>query len=146
MPLERPQRLSPPAAPGALLKRPFAIARVRIKETGDRDEAYLELIRQCPCLHCGMDPCWEAAHVRMASGARGKASGAGKTPADKWALPLCGEDHRVALRAQHNIGERAFWSDIGIEPVLTCERLYAARGDLVAMRAVCFAVIGERGR
>lgn len=142
-----PQRLSPPAAPGALLKRAVnlrSVMRMRLIEP-ERDEAYLELIRQLPCLHCGMEPC-EAAHVRMASAAHGKASGLGKKPPDRWTLPLCASDHRLARAAQHNRGEREFWDSLGIPALTVCERLYAVRGDLVAMRAVCLVAIGERGR
>lgn len=42
-------------------------------------------------------------------------------------------------REQHRIGERAFWSIVGINPLLLAERLYAARGDLVKMRSIVFA-------
>lgn len=50
--------------------------------------------------------------------------------------------HRLARRAQHNI---AFWHELGIDPLPICERLYAQRGDLVAMRAVILVAIAERG-
>jgi hypothetical protein len=142
---DHPQRVAPPAPPGSRLKRPLAIGkRLALREATERDPVYLALVRQCPCLHCGLDPCGEAVHVRMASGAHGKASGMGKTPADKWALPLCGEHHREANDAQHKIGERAYWNGVGINPVLFCHGLYAKRGDQVAMRAVCLVAIAER--
>jgi hypothetical protein len=144
----RPQRITPIAAPGTLLKRlsgSHTHLKLRaIAETG-RDESYLALVRQCPCLHCGMDPAGEAAHLRMASGAHGKASGIGKKPDHRWSLPLCGAHHRLTDNAQHNIGERQFWHELGIDPFLTAERLWAQRGDLVAMRAVVFVAIAERG-
>lgn len=70
----------------------------------------------------------------------------GKKPEDKWALPLCGEDHRVARHAQHNQNEQAFWDGLGIHPLITATRLYAQAGDLVAMRAVVFVAIAERSR
>jgi len=58
-----PQRLARPATPGELLKRPAIVTRT-IKQTrvGDSDPAYLAMIRQLPCLRCGMEPCGEAAH------------------------------------------------------------------------------------
>jgi hypothetical protein len=139
-----PQRIVPIERPGTLLKRAFALRDAMKSEGPERGEAYLDHIRACPCLHCGQDPCGEASHLRSASGAHGKASGTGKRPDDRWALPVCPEHHRLAQRAQHQIGERAFWSDLGIDPFLTCQRLWAQRNDLVAMRAVVFAVIGER--
>lgn len=87
----------------------------------------------------------EAAHVRMSSAAYGKTSALGKKPADSWALPLCAEHHRLAKNAQHNQGEAQFWDGLGINALLTCTRLYAQRGDLVAMRAVNFVTIAQRG-
>lgn len=139
-----PQRIATTARPGELLKRPLTLEpAIRTPESAI-DRAYLDDVRQCPCLHCGQDPCYEAAHLRMASAAHGKASGAGKRPDDKWALPVCPEHHRLAQKAQHVIGERAFWESIGISPLLVAERLYAKRGDLVAMRAVIFNAIAER--
>lgn len=144
MPLPRPRRLTPPAAPGELLKQLFASPRPHRSET-DRDPEYRANVRNCPCLHCGMEPS-EAAHVRMSSAAFGKASGLGKTPPDKWALPLCAEHHRLARTAQHRQGEQVFWHALGINPLITATSLYAQRGDLDAMRAVIFVTIAARHR
>jgi hypothetical protein len=143
MTFPRPRRLTPPAKPGELLKQLIAPPRVRLPEL-DNDPAYLEAVRACPCLYCGLDPCGEAAHLRMASAAFGKASGLGKRPADRWSLSLCGECHRIARHAQHNRSEALFWDALGINPLIVCERLYAQRGDLVAMRAVIFSAIANR--
>jgi hypothetical protein len=146
MTLPRPQRILPPSAPGSLLKTFASPApRPRAIET-DIDRAYLKNVRECPCLMCGLDPCGEAAHVRFASAAYGKASGLNKTPPDKFALPVCGDDHRVARHAQHNRNEQEFWASLGINSLLTCERLYAQRGDLVAMRAVIFSTTASRNK
>ncbi len=142
--IPRPRRLTHDAPPGSLLKRFAAPApRPRAIET-DRDPAYLVMVRQCPCLKCGMEPS-EAAHVRFASAAFGKASGLGKKPEDRWSLPLCSQDHRLARDAQHNRCEQGFWNDLGINPLAACVKLYAQRGDLVAMRAVIFSTIAQRG-
>lgn len=140
-----PQRIMPLSRPGELLKQSSAKPASR-KATTDSDPAYLALVRQCLCLHCGMDPAYEAAHVRMASAAYGKASGLGKKPADRWALPLCPDHHRLARDCQHNHGEQLFWNALGINPLIACEQLYAQRGDLVAMRAVIFQTIAQRGK
>jgi hypothetical protein len=146
MTLPRPQRIGHDSPPGSLLKRigeaPTAAPR---KDAGDRDASYLAMVRQCPCLHCGMEPS-ETAHVRMASAAHGKASGMQKQPADKWALPLCAEHHRNARNAQHKQSEAAFWADLGIDAPQTCERLYARCGDLVAMQAIVLVTIAERSK
>jgi hypothetical protein len=143
--LPRPQRITPPAAPGALLKRFEPAPRILRAEPAD-DPAYLAQVRDCPCLYCGVDPCGEAAHVRLASAAFGKSSGMNKKPEDRWALPLCRDDHLNARHAQHKRSEEAFWQALGINPLLVCQHLYAQRGDLVAMRAVVFVAISERGK
>lgn len=144
MTLPRPQRILLPSAPGSLLKR-FAVPAPRPRAIeGERDAGYLALVRQCPCLKCGMEPS-EAAHVRFASAAFGKASGLGKKPEDRWALSLCSQCHRLARDAQHNRNEQEFWASLGINALSTCQRLYAQRGDLIAMRAVIFTTIANRG-
>lgn len=140
-----PQRIFPHATPGSLLKRVGApVAAAPRKSEADQDTGYLALIRECPCLHCGMEPCYEAAHVRMASAAHGKASGLGKKPADRWALPLCPDHHRMLSTCQHHKGEQLFWDELGINPLIVCAELYAQRTDLVAMRAVVFVTIAQR--
>jgi len=142
------RRIAAVATPGSLLKRQHPVQPpdgVREAAGRDVDLDYLRLVRECPCLMCGLDPCGEAAHVRFASAAYGKASGLQKKPEDKWALPVCGDDHRVARHAQHQRNEQEFWASLGINPLLTATRLYAVRCDLLAMRAVIFMTIAERG-
>lgn len=147
MTLPRPRRLTPPSRAGSLLKAHHRVVAPRPRPNdAERDPAYLAQVRACPCLNCGLDPCGEAAHVRFASAAFGKASGLGKKPPDKFALPLCAEDHRLGRRAQHTRDEQGFWYELGINPLITAERLYAQRGDLVAMRAVIFSTIATRGQ
>ena len=140
----RPQRIVHDTPIGSLLKREITVLRPKGPELY-KDPDYLAQVRECPCLYCGLDPCGEAAHLRMASGAYGKSSGMGKKPEDRWALPLCGSCHRDAKHAQHKRNEDEFWRSIGINPLLTATKLYAQRGDLVAMRAVIFVAISERG-
>lgn len=140
----KPQRLSLPAPFGSMLKRDFQITLKKERKSEARDPAYLEMIRQCPCLKCGQDPCGEAAHVRMGNAAFGKKNASGKKPEDKWTTPLCRGCHQEDRDSQHKLGEREFWSRIGINPLLVCQRLYAQRGDVVAMRAVAFTAIAER--
>lgn len=145
MNLPRPRRLTPPSPFGALLKSFAApLPRPRRNE-GERDPDYLAMVRQCPCLCCGMEPS-EAAHVRFASAAFGKASGLGKKPDDRFSAPLCAGCHRLGRDAQHKRNEQEFWHALGINPLVVCERLYAQRGDLVSMRAVIFVAIAERGK
>ncbi|KGT75841.1 hypothetical protein MA20_32145 [Bradyrhizobium japonicum] len=102
-------------------------------------------MRQLPCLKCGVEGC-EPAHVRFASAAFGKSSGMQKKPNDAHAVPLCAGRHRLDRDAQHNRGERLFWAELGINPLLVAQRLYGQRGDLVAMRAVVLVAIAERSK
>lgn len=144
MTLPRPQRISRPEPPGSLLKRITVAAPRRLEaDPKGSDPAYLAQLRQLPCLNCGMEPS-EAAHVRFASAAFGKASGMGRKPPDSAAVPLCAGCHRLDRGAQHSRGERMFWAELGINPLLVAQRLYAQRGDLVAMRAVVMVAIAER--
>lgn len=140
-----PQRLANNAQLGELAKRLDGIVSIRKAEGSDDDLTYSALIRQLPCLRCGLEEFTEAAHVRFASGAHGKASGTGKKPQARWLVPLCGACHRVDKDSQHNVGERAFWAAVSINPLLIAERLWAQRGDVVAMRAVIIQAIAERG-
>jgi hypothetical protein len=134
---DHPQRIILPWPRGSLLKRVQPRAP-RVNAT--KDDAYLAMVRQCPCLDCAQDPAGEACHLRMSSATHGKKGGMGKKPDDKWVLPLCREHHE----RQHKIGERQFWYELGINPFLAAKRLYAKRGDLVAMRAVVYHTIAER--
>lgn len=142
----RPQRLAAAHPPGSLLKRSSDQPRRSVNEAAGRDAAYLGMIRQLPCVKCGVEPCGVAAHLRMNSGAYNKRQAMGRKPSDSWTTPLCDSCHTNDYDAQHKIGEREFWHRLGINPFLLCQRLYAQRGDLVAMRAVVMVAIAERGQ
>lgn len=146
MTLPRPQRISRIEPMGSLLKRITVAAQRRdLAEQKGGDPAYLAEVRTLPCLKCGSDPS-EAAHVRFASAAFGKASGMQRKPSDAHCVPLCAGCHRLDRDAQHTRGERMFWAELGINPLLVAQRLYAQRGDLVAMRAVVMVAIAERSK
>jgi hypothetical protein len=143
---DRPQRIASPTGPGLLLKHTHRMAdRLRRHDERAQDPQYLALVRQLPCLKCGLDPCGTAAHVRMNSGLFNKRQAVGRKPADKWTVPLCAACHLNDADSQHRIGELAFWHGVGINPLRVCDALYAQRGDLVAMRAVIFQAIATRG-
>jgi hypothetical protein len=139
----KPQRIVHDLKPGSLLKGTGAADQPQQPRQPSGDADYKALIRRLPCLSCGLEPS-EAAHVRLASAAFGKASGLGKKPADKFCVPLCADDHRLALDAQHNRGELEFWNSLGIDPLAAAARLYAARGDFVRMNSVVHLIISER--
>jgi hypothetical protein len=140
---EMPQQMDRRAPIGSLFKRPMERAR-RSRKAREESPTYLALIRQLPCLKCGMEPCGVAAHVRLNSAAHGKRQAMGQKPDDKWAVPLCAGCHTQDADAQHKVGEMPFWYAVGINPLLACERLQHAAPDVVAMRAVVFRLIAER--
>lgn len=138
-------RVSPIALPGSLLKGPKPDKHRAFKRHGDvktrkgraLDDDYLGLVRRCPCLSCDVDPAGVAAHVRMTRAGKDMA-GLGVKPSDRYALPLCPACHTDSSTAQHNVGEPAFWSALGLDPLVICERLHAAAPSIAAMRAEVF--------
>ncbi len=145
MTISRPQRISRIEPPGSLLKSITATTASRrvLAEPSEGGDKYLALVRQLPCLKCGMSPC-EAAHVRFASAAFGKTSGLGKKPSDRRAVPLCAGCHRLSRDAQHNQGERQFWAALDLNPLQIAEQLYLRRGDFPAMEMVIVKAIADR--
>jgi hypothetical protein len=138
-----PQRLANDAQPGELSKRPHGIVRIKAIESG-RDGDYLAMVRECPCIKCGLDGFSEAAHVRMNSAAFGKRQAKGKKPPDRFSVPLCTGCHTRDPDSQHKVGEAQFWHALGINPLIACEKLFAKRGDIPAMRAVIFNAMADR--
>ncbi len=133
-----PQRLFPAAPIGSLLKREHAEHAERPAK-GMRgptsSPAHAVLIRQLPCLRCGMEPCGEGAHVKR---------GLGHWRPPHRLVPLCPGCHRIDADAQHRVGEEAFWGRLGIDPVAVAKRLWEASGDGVRMRAIVFTFIASR--
>lgn len=132
-------RVSPIASPGSLFKtsgkRPKG--RASVQGVVHNDAKYLALIRKCPCVSCDADPAGVAAHVRMTRTGK-PITGAGLKPGDHWTLPVCAWCHTDGPAAQHRIGEQLFYSELGIDPLPLCQRLYAASPSLGAMREVIF--------
>jgi hypothetical protein len=141
-----PQRFLSPAPVGTLFKRAEGIARTMSRGALPDEEDYLKLVRALPCLKCAMEPAGEAAHVRLNSGVFNKRQAMAKKPDPKWTLPLCSGCHWRDRGALHRSGEYLFWQDVGLNPLLVCDRLYAARGDVPRMRAIALVAIAERGR
>lgn len=141
-----PQTIARPAPIGSLLKRRGnREPRRRVYRSGrETDSAYLDLIRQLPCLNCGLEPCREAAHVRLNSAAFGKRQAIGQKPDDRWSLPLDAACHRLDPDSQHKVGEGVFWDRLGLNPLLICEALQKVSPDVVKMRAVVFSFMAER--
>jgi hypothetical protein len=87
-----------------------------------RDRAYLDWIKQLPCLACavegrttyGVDP----AHIRHAFPGW-TPIGAGEKPDDRKSAPLCRSHHDE----QHSMSERVWWARLGVDPVRLCSDL-----------------------
>jgi hypothetical protein len=143
-PVTMPGTITRRAPIGSLLKKPLA-KRKPANERGQITEAkHLEAIRQCPCIHCGLDPCGEAAHVRSSSGLHNKRGGMSAKPDDRWTVPVCRADHQNDPDSIHKIGELSFFHNLGINPFLLCQALYAVSPDIPKMRAVVFNFMAER--
>lgn len=132
-------RISPIAPPGSLFKGTAPKKKGKSGRQGEikRDADYLALVRKCPCLSCDQDPAGVAAHVRMSRAGK-PIAGTGIKPGDQWTLPLCDMCHTSGPGAQHRVGEVMFWSDLGLDPLVICQRLYSASPDIEAMRMACF--------
>lgn len=85
---------------------------------------HLAFVRTLPSLIPGYGPV-DAAHVRYGELRFGKdPTGMQEKPDDFWLVPLAHEVHM----AQHGRGERAWWEDQGIDPVLVAALLWTHTG------------------
>jgi hypothetical protein len=98
---------------------------------------HLKFIRSLPCLVCADNTTTEAAHIRFAdTRAAKRQTGMGEKPDDSWAVPLCGNHHRI----QHTMNEREFWRSGGMDPILVALALWRISGDHAAGTIICEAV------
>lgn len=86
-----------------------------------KDKPYLDWIRDLPCIVTGRLNV-EAAHISFLAPEYGKLGrGKGAKESDRWAIPLCAEEHRL----QHTMNEQDYWASRGINP---CVVALALRG------------------
>lgn len=109
-------RRAPPRIPH-VVKKPKPKVDLRMRPR------HLAFVRLLPCVCCGKLGPSEAAHVRI-----GGDGGMGLKPPDRLTVPLCGPFGCHA--DQHQRGEQAFWSELGIDPVDLAARLWAVSGDV----------------
>ena len=76
------------------------------KNAGKRSPAHRSFVRSHACCACGASAAIECAHVRD-----GTDGGTGIKPSDRWCISLCRDCHS----RQHQIGERAFERETGID-------------------------------
>jgi hypothetical protein len=104
-------------APTAFMQQPTGKQSKR-----DKDAGYLDFIRSLPCIVTRREPV-EAAHVSYAVPEYGKLGrGKGSKESDRWAVPLCPDEHR----RQHSMNEQAYWRSTGIDPCIVAALLWAA--------------------
>lgn len=97
-----------------------------IRRPRQKSEAHLAFIRQLPCLVTGTNIGVDAAHIRLPAIQYGKRPvGTGEKPDDRWAVPLCREEHTI----QHSMSERAYWALRGKDPLPIAMALWGVSGD-----------------
>ena len=80
-----------------------------------RDKDHLRHVAAQPCLVCGAVPS-DAHHVRFA-----QPKAFGRKVSDEFTVPLCRTHHR---ELHHTGNERAWWHDMGIDPLPAAARLW----------------------
>lgn len=105
------------------------------------DAEHLRNVRQLDCIACGkpagsMLGLEMNAHHLLRTGERGM----GMRSPDKYAIPL---HHSCHMELHHNGDEDGFLAERGIDGRAVAAALWAARGDLEAMRRVIFRAIQE---
>ena len=99
----------------------FEAHRVKTKKRAKNPD-YLAWLHSLPCIVTGRNDV-EAAHVSYEAPAYGKLGrGKSQKEEDRWAVPLCAEEHR----RQHSMNERAYWRSVGIDPCFVALALYGA--------------------
>lgn len=119
------------------MSRPFSLDVGRTRRPRAHIEAYLEFVRQRPCLVTGAHGV-EAAHIRFAELRYGKRhTGLGEKPDDRWVVPLAPRMHRE----QHSMNELRWWQSKRINPCFVAALLFShfVLVDEDAADAVCIA-------
>ena len=127
--------------------KPTRTERERVKKTHKsaqqrregNDEKYLAAIRQCPCIGClTVHVRREAHHLRNGPAKVERAFGRRST--DRFAVPLCVEDHFVADRAGEKGKEDSLFKAWGIEHIYDlADALFMAPRDPEIMTRIILA-------
>ena len=80
-----------------------------------RDKHHLRFVASQPCLVCGASPS-DPHHIRFA-----QPKALGLKVSDEFTVPLCRAHHR---ELHDNGNERAWWHDMGIDPLAVAKRLW----------------------
>lgn len=110
---------------------PYCATKAKPRKSRD----YLAFLHLLPCVVTGSRSDIQAAHVSFANPLLGHfGRGKGTKAPDRWALPLCAEEHT----RQHSMNEEAYWRSVGIDPhqlALVIHGLWSDHGDDAAPRA-----------
>lgn len=108
--------------------------RERKAKRPGNDAAHLANITKLRCIVCGTHRNIHPHHLKCAGG-----RGAQMRAPDKFAIPLCGDDHMFGadpVEKHGRAGELTWFEKRGIDPIALSKALWAARGNLEAMQRV----------
>lgn len=112
----------------------------RFKTRPGMSEEHLKLIRNLPCCICGKHGA-EAHHMKTGTGERGM----GIRSTDRWALPMCHDDHMEVERVGSR-KEETWFRERGVYAALLALDLWTNTGDLARMGRVLKAHLEMAGR
>ncbi len=103
-----------------------------VKPREGNDSKHLANIRLLPCAVCGAYAPNEAHHLKEGTGERGM----NQRSTDKWAIPLCHDDHINGVEKVASTKEIQWFEERGIQSLELARALWANRHDLKAMLSV----------
>lgn len=96
------------------------------KRKATKSKDYLSFLHSLPCIVSGQTIV-QAAHVSFAAPKYGHyGRGKGTKAPDRWALPLCEEEHR----RQHSMNEQDYWATVGIDPHMVALVIWGLFSDM----------------
>lgn len=98
---------------------------------------HLTLIRQLPCIVCGVKTEIHAHHLR--SSGLGQTRGIGQKVADRHTVPLCWKDHDAVHRIGSKLERAWFIAESGIDAYVLADALWSTSGDTSRMYRVILA-------
>ncbi len=104
---------------GMLLSKTRSRPRER-RQRRVTDAKHLAYVASLPCVVPGCHQAATVHHLRC----EGSTAAAGRKSGDDEAVPACAEHHQ-GDSGVHKIGERRFWSVLGIDPIKLAARLWA---------------------
>lgn len=101
------------------------------REAPRQYDLHRKFVRRHKCVSCAGSHQIECAHLRLET-----AGGTSLKPHDAWTLPLCAREHF----AQHVVGEKTFWANVGKDPWKICVE-FAKASPVEEVREYAYAVM-----